>query len=53
LVKYNDEFNLIEAIKGMHKTPEIREEFIVEGRKTIQKYSMEKMIKQTFELLKS
>lgn len=51
LVKYNDEFNLIEAIKGMHQSPEFREEFAVEGRKTVEKYSLEKMINKTFELL--
>lgn len=51
LVKYNDEFNLIEAIKGMHKSPEFREEFSVEGRKTVEKYSLSKMINKTFELL--
>lgn len=51
LVKYNDEFNLIEAIKGMHQSPEFREEFAVEGRKTVEKYSLTKMINKTFELL--
>lgn len=52
LVKYNDEFNLIEAIKGMHQSPEFREEFSIEGKKTVEKYSVNKMIDQTFELLK-
>jgi glycosyltransferase involved in cell wall biosynthesis len=52
LIKYNDEFNLIEAIKGMHQSSEFREEFAVEGKKTVEKYSLEKMIDQTFELLK-
>ena len=51
LVRYNDEFNLIEAIKGMHQSTELREEFIVQGMKTVEKYSMEKMLKQTFNLL--
>lgn len=51
LVKYNDEFNLIEAIKGMHQSPEFREEFAVEGKKTVEKYSVTKMIDKTFETL--
>ena len=51
LIKYNDEFNLIEAIKGMHQSPELREEFIAEGKKTVQKYSFEQMINKTFELM--
>ncbi len=51
LVKYNDEFNLLEAIKGMHQSPEFREDFAVEGKKTIEKYSVKKMLDNTFELL--
>ena len=51
LIKYNDEFNLIEAIKGMHQSPELREDFIIEGKKTVQKYSFEQMINKTFELI--
>ncbi len=51
LVKYNDEFNLVEAIKGMHQSSELRDEFAAEGRETIIKYSLEKMINKTFELL--
>lgn len=53
LVKYNDEFNLVEAIKGMHQSSEIRDEFAAAGRETIIKYSLEKMINKTFELLKN
>ncbi|MDP3697943.1 MAG: glycosyltransferase family 4 protein [Candidatus Taylorbacteria bacterium] len=52
LVKYNDEFNLVEAIKGMHQSSELRDEFAAEGRETIVKYSLEQMINKTFELLK-
>ncbi len=51
LVKYNDEFNLIEAIKGMHKSSEIRDEFAAEGRETVSKFSFEQMIEKTFKLL--
>ncbi|OGN07910.1 MAG: hypothetical protein A3C61_03290 [Candidatus Yanofskybacteria bacterium RIFCSPHIGHO2_02_FULL_39_10] len=53
LIKYNDEFNLIEAIKGMHQSLELRDEFAAEGRETIVKYSVEKMIEQTFALLEN
>lgn len=51
LVKYNDEFNLIEAIKGLHRSPELREEFVAEGKKTVEKYSVEEMLSKTFDLL--
>lgn len=53
LVKYNDEFNIIEAIKGLHQSPELREEFSQEGKKTVEKYSYQKMIQETFDLLVS
>ena len=51
LVRYNDEFNLIEAIKGMHQSPELKSEFMIEGEKTVEKYSLERMINETVELL--
>jgi len=53
LVRYNDEFNLIEAIKGMHQSQELRDEFAAEGRETVAKYSLEQMISKTFQLLNS
>ncbi|MBI2065375.1 MAG: glycosyltransferase family 4 protein [Candidatus Yanofskybacteria bacterium] len=51
LVKYNDEFNLIEAIRGMHQSLELRDEFAAAGRETVAKYGLERMISQTFKLL--
>jgi len=51
LVRYNDEFNLVEAIKGMHQSPELKSEFMIEGEKTVEKYSLERMINETVELL--
>jgi len=51
LVKYNDEFNLIEAIKGLWESPELREEFIKNGKETVKKFSAERMIKETIEVL--
>ena len=46
MIKYNDEFNLIEAIKTVWQTPELRQRFIEEGRKTVEQFSVEKTIKE-------
>jgi len=51
MVKYNDEFNMVEAIKTVWNTPELRERFIANGRKTAEHFSVEKMLKETVELL--
>ena len=51
MVKYNDEFNMVEAIKTVWNTPELRERFIANGRKTAEHFSAEKMLKETVELL--
>jgi len=51
MVKYNDEFNLVEAIKTIWTVPEIRERFIEEGKKTIEKFSSKKMISETTQIL--
>jgi len=51
MVKYNDEFNLIEAIKTVWQDKELRDHFIEEGRKTVEKFSFEKMIEKTSDLL--
>jgi len=51
MVKYNDEFNLIEAIKTVWQTPELRERFVEEGKKTVEHFSSEKMIDETIALL--
>src|SRR3989338_88783 len=51
MVKYNDEFNLIEAIKTLWQMKDLREEFIKNGKKTIHDFSYEKMFKETVELL--
>jgi len=53
LVKYNDEFNILEAIKTLWQMPDLREEFIKEGQKTVEKFSIEKMFRETEELLMS
>jgi len=53
MVRYNDEFNLMEAIKTIWQTPELRERFIEEGRKTVERFSREKMISETVKILTS
>lgn len=52
LVKYNDEFNLIEAIKGLWQSSELREEFSEKGMETVKKFSLEKMLTETLKILK-
>lgn len=51
LVKYNDEFNLIEAIKGLWQNSELRQEFSEKGLATIKKFSLEKMIQETMRVI--
>lgn len=51
MVKYNDEFNMIEAIKTVWHTPELRERFIQNGKKTASHFSPAKMLKETVDLL--
>jgi glycosyltransferase involved in cell wall biosynthesis len=53
MVKYNDEFNLIEAIKTVWQTPELRERFVEEGKKTVEHFSVEKMLQETTQILTS
>lgn len=51
MVKYNDEFNLVEAVKTVWQTPELQQRFIAEGKKTVEHFSAEKMISKTLEVL--
>jgi glycosyltransferase involved in cell wall biosynthesis len=51
MVKYNDEFNLIEAIKTVWQTPELRERFVEEGKKTAAHFNVDKMCQETIALL--
>lgn len=53
MVKYNDEFNLLEAIKTLWQDKELREQFAIEGKKTVGEYSFEKMMSETIKLLTS
>lgn len=45
MVKYNDEYNLIEAIKTVFQMPDLRERFIHEGKKTAMQFSQDRMFK--------
>lgn len=47
MVKYNDEFNLIEAIRTLWNNPELREEFIVKGKETVRHFTPTRMIEET------
>ncbi|MBP6885635.1 MAG: glycosyltransferase family 4 protein [Candidatus Pacebacteria bacterium] len=51
MVRYNDEFNLVEAIKALSKQAELREQFIIQGKKSVEVFSIEKMYQQTKQLL--
>lgn len=51
MVKYNDEFNLIEAIKTVWQMPELRERFIEEGKKTAARFNQERMIEETIQAI--
>lgn len=53
MVKYQDEFNLIEAIKSLWQNPELQEEFKKEGKKTAEHFNSEKMIEETVQILNS
>ena len=51
LVKYNDEFNLVEAIRSLWNSPELGEEFKEKSKKTLEKFSSEKMFSETIKYL--
>src|SRR3989344_3698989 len=53
MVKYNDEFNLIEAIKTVWQVPEIRQRFIDGGLKASGLFSVDSMFQETVKVLKS
>lgn len=51
MIKYNDEFNLVEAIKTVWQSPELRQKFVEQGKKTAEFFSVQKMINQTKDFL--
>jgi len=53
MVRYNDEFNLIEAIKTVWQIKEIREGFIEKGKETVKHFSVDNMVKETAEVFRN
>ncbi len=53
MIKYNDEFNLIEAIKTVWQTPELQKRFTENGKETAEYFSVEKMLEKTAKVLTS
>jgi glycosyltransferase involved in cell wall biosynthesis len=51
MVRYNDEFNLLEAIKTVWRQPELRERMVANGRLTVTAFSVEKMYERTHRFL--
>lgn len=51
MIRYNDEFNLIEAIKSLGHEQELKEQFIEEGKKTARLFNADNMLKETIKLL--
>jgi glycosyltransferase involved in cell wall biosynthesis len=51
LVRYNDEFNLVEAMKSLWKQTELRDQIVANGRHTVAAFSIEKMYTRTVQLL--
>ena len=51
MVRYNDEFNLLEAIKAVWKQPELQEKLAANARHTVAAFSAERMYDQTRALL--
>lgn len=47
MVKYNDEFNLIEAVRTLWQSPELREKFIANGHTTAVRFTPERMLQET------
>ncbi len=53
MVRYNDEFNLIESIRSLWNLPELREQFIEEGKITAAKFNSDLMIRSVIETLQN
>ena len=53
MVKYNDEFNLIEVIRALWNNPEMQQHFIEEGKKTAAYFSVDNMFNETVALLEA
>ena len=53
LVRYNDEFNLVEAIKTVWRQQDLRDQIVANGRITADVFSVGRMFGETAELLNS
>lgn len=51
LIRYNDEFNIIEAIKTLWQNTEFKNELAENGKRTAKKFNPEKMVKETIKIL--
>lgn len=51
MVRYNDEFNLIEAIKTLWRHNDLRQVFIEKGKETAGRFGLDKMITETKKVL--
>lgn len=51
LVRYNDEFNLVEAIKTVWQDEKLKSDLVEAGKKTAHKFSSEKMVEETIKIL--
>lgn len=51
MVRYNDEFNLIEAIRSLWQSPELQKEFITKGKEAAGKFNADRMLNETVKIL--
>ncbi len=51
LVRYNDEFNLIEAIKMLWRQEDVRNQLIADARRSAARFSVERMFERTTQVL--
>jgi glycosyltransferase involved in cell wall biosynthesis len=51
LIKYNDEFNLVEAMKAVWENEDIRERFISHGKTTAERFNVQRMYQETKSVL--
>jgi glycosyltransferase involved in cell wall biosynthesis len=53
MVKYNDEFNLVEATKMLWSNEQVRRKFVANGRKAAERFSVDRMLSETINVLTS
>jgi glycosyltransferase involved in cell wall biosynthesis len=51
LIRYNDEFNLIEAIKTLWQMPDLRKSFVESGKSDASEFTIDKMFQETAKIL--